>query len=170
MPTCCLWVLACYNGRVGEFWQRPCSLPRLNYLLSGPWEEKNVMTPAKLCQLSTFRKCAVLSWLSESFPPLLPCLCGSACPPHPTPTPSGKPAGENPSREGLRSAWEELRCSRIPEVHVALFHNIAEVFHDFRFKETLCEFKSFLLFNVQMKLPYHLEVPCMFSTNRTESK
>lgn len=36
----CLWMLACYNGRAGEFWQRPCSLPRLNYLLSGPLKKK----------------------------------------------------------------------------------------------------------------------------------
>ena len=50
----------------------------------------------------------------------------------------------------------------IPGDHFGLFHNIVEVFHVFRFKETI--------FSYSMSKKISLEVLYKFSSNRTESK
>lgn len=85
MPAClllCLWLFACYNGRAGDCWQRPCSRPRLNYLLSGPLKKKcdDSCKAAPAFQIPK----AHCPLLTESFPPRLPGPCGSACSPRET--------------------------------------------------------------------------------------
>lgn len=86
---------------------------------------KNVMTPAKMHQLSKFQKCVVLSWLflSCSF-----ALLGQ----HAT---LGKLADETTSRQGFNLLGKNLdACLFLGSFWC--FSYIAEVFHGFRFKET----------------------------------
>lgn len=74
MFTCRLWVLACYNGRVGEFWQRPGSLPHLNCLLSGPWKKKKCDDSCKAASAFQIPKvcCPLLTKWVIPFPPPSP--------------------------------------------------------------------------------------------------
>lgn len=65
--TYCIWILSCPVA----------TKPKL--FTTWIFKEKNVMTPAKMPQLSRFQNCAVLSLPSESFPVLLLCPRGSAC-------------------------------------------------------------------------------------------